>query len=371
MSATVTAASPAPQLASHAWLFSAKVDMSVFAGSAIVALLALWAGQFMGVLHDDSPEWTWVSAVLLIDVAHVYATAFRVYFDAHEFRRRQSLYVLTPVLTFAVGWAVYSESSSLFWRLLAYMAVFHFVRQQYGWISLYRSRAGERDRLGWWVDASAIYLATIYPLIHWHTNLPRNFHWFLPGDFGHIPQLIELIVRPIYWCVIVGYYVRSAVRAQRDRFWNIGKDTVVLTTAICWYVGIVTFNSDYAFTVTNVIIHGIPYFALVFVFQQRKQAEFAHSETEEPSHRRTLLFRRLTIFLATLWLLAYVEEFLWDRAVWHERSWLFGEWQLVGGQSMWVALLAVPQVTHYVLDGFIWRRRSNDGLKPIVPSNDR
>ena len=27
-----------------------------------------------------------------------------------------------------------------------------------------------------------------------------------------------------------------------------------------------------------------------------------------------------------------------------------------------VPLLAVPQLTHYVLDGFIWRRRGNEGV---------
>ncbi len=359
------------------WLFSPKVDVAVFGGSAAVAMLALWVGDLLGVLHADSPEWTWISAILLIDVAHVYATTFRVYFDVTEFRRRRSLYLMTPLLCFAIGVAVYSESSDLFWRLLAYMAVFHFVRQQYGWVALYRSKAREDDRFGWWVDASAIYLASVYPLIHWHAYQPRNFHWFLPGDFGHIPGIIESIARPVYWCVMVGYFTRAAVRAYRDQSWNLGKDLVVLTTAICWYVGIISFNSDYAFTVTNVIIHGVPYFAIVFVFQQHQLGVSGESRSHtgtsqnEPHAKstdssRAVLLRRFTIFMATLWLFAYIEELLWDRAVWDERSWLFGDWHPGGPQSFWVPLLAVPQVTHYVLDGFIWRRRSNDGLKPLT-----
>ena len=40
----------------------------------------------------------------------------------------------------------------------------------------------------------------------------------------------------------------------------------MVTTALCWGLGIVVFNSDYAFTVTNVIIHGVPYMALVYPF---------------------------------------------------------------------------------------------------------
>jgi hypothetical protein len=53
----------------------------------------------------------------------------------------------------------------------------------------------------------------------------------------------------------------------------------------------------------------------------------------------------------------------WDRTVWQERDWFFGSsW----GASEWriviAPLLALPQITHYVLDGFIWRRKSNPGL---------
>jgi hypothetical protein len=31
-----------------------------------------------------------------------------------------------------------------------------------------------------------------------------------------------------------------------------------------------------------------------------------------------------------------------------------------------VPLLALPQLTHYVLDGYIWRRRSNPSVAELV-----
>ena len=70
------------------WLFSASVDLSVFLGSAVVSLLLLAVGWQLGILNSDSPDWTWISAILLIDVAHVWSTSFRVYFDAEESKRR-------------------------------------------------------------------------------------------------------------------------------------------------------------------------------------------------------------------------------------------------------------------------------------------
>ena len=73
-----------------------------------------------------------------------------------------------------------------------------------------------------------------------------------------------------------------------------------MTTAVCWYVGIVAFNSDYAFTVTNVIIHGVPYFALVYWYRHTRRAGEGKSSAGH--------FRGVLGFLAVLWFCAYVEE---------------------------------------------------------------
>src|SRR5215212_8778855 len=132
----VPAARPLSAASPHSrWLFSPRVDVCVFGGSALLSLVLLWVGARAGALEGDSPDWAWVPAVLLVDVAHVYATAFRVYFDKEELRRRLSLYVLAPSIALALSVALYSESEALFWRALAYLAVFHFVRQQYGWVA--------------------------------------------------------------------------------------------------------------------------------------------------------------------------------------------------------------------------------------------
>ena len=354
MSTTIQASRPAANIP---WLFSPTVDLLTFLGSALLALSLLAIGAPLGLLQDDTPDWMWVGAILMVDVAHVYATGFRVYFDPVERKRRPWLYGLTPLLAFVIGIALYSESHVWFWRILAYLAVFHFVRQQYGWIALYRSRGGERGQIGRWIDSTAIYMATIYPLIYWHANLPRNFWWFLEGDFARLPQEIASVAAPIYWISLALYAARSLYRATVKGELNPGKDVVLVTTAVCWHVGIITFNSDYAFTVTNVIIHGIPYMVLVYWYRYHDPQQ-GESAGERPARVPPIIS-----FLAAIWLLAYLEELFWDCGLWHERSWLFGSaWQLDGAEVFLVPLLAVPQITHYILDGFIWKRKSTKGL---------
>ncbi|MCE9545458.1 MAG: hypothetical protein K8T25_08065 [Planctomycetia bacterium] len=336
------------------WLFSAPLDLGAFLGSAIIALAALAYGAWAGLLTRDTPDWTWVSAVLLIDVAHVWSTAFRVYFVPRELFRRPLLYTAVPIIGYVLGVAIYSEGELLFWRALAYLAVFHFVRQQYGWVMLYRARRGETDRVGRWIDSITIYMATIYPLIYWHAHLPRGFWWFMEQDFQPLPggleRIAESIAAPIYWLALTAYALKSLLAWKRGKP-NPGKDIVVVTTALCWYLGIVALNSDYAFTVTNVIIHGIPYLVLVYWYS------ISRSPTQPTLGGR---LRFLVVFLATIWLLAYAEELFWDRGIWHERSRIFGGSLHFGPARTWIVpLLALPQWTHYVLDGFIWRRKSN------------
>jgi len=104
--------------------------------------------------------------------------------------------------------------------------------------------------------------------------------------------------------------------------------------------------------VTNVVIHGVPYLVLVYWYASLRR------EQAVGSYR--IVARGPIAFLLTLWLMAYMEEMFWDRGVWHERGWLFGSgWNLESLKLWFVPLLALPQLTHYVLDGFIWRRKNN------------
>ena len=98
-------------------------------------------------------------------------------------------------------------------------------------------------------------------------------------------------------------------------------------------------------------------------------AKFQPGRSADPSavavERRPKL--RWLRFVGVLWLLAYAEELLWDCGLWHDRSWLFGPaWNIGDWDQVLVPLLAVPQITHYVLDGFIWRRRSNQDVGEVL-----
>jgi hypothetical protein len=367
MSALPVAVSEAPYAPrkASAWLVSRGWDLFVFGGSAALAFLLLLLGRVTGALGGDTPPWAFLATVVFVDVAHVWATAYRVYLDPDERRRRPGLYTSIPVLSYVCGVLLYSVSGAFFWRVLAYVAVFHFVRQQYGWVALYRRRLGVASRLDRTLDDLAIYSATLYPLVYWHAHLPREFSWFIAGDFvPGLPAQAAAWLLPVHLAITAAYLGRQLFLVAAGRPVSWGKNLIVLTTWLTWYVGIVVFDSDYVFTVTNVLVHGIPYMAFVWVHGRARWR--GRTDGLAP------LFRPAAwpLYLAPLVLVAFSEEWLWDRMVWHDHPGLFPGPDLLpvpGALVLLVPLLAMPQATHYVLDAWIWKvRPENPELSRLV-----
>lgn len=350
------------------WLRSAGFDLVWFIAPAYLStalvLLFFAPGETPSALL---PLWLWVVCIIGIDVSHVYSTLYRTYFDPEERARYSSLLFVVPLGCWVGGAVLYGIDRRVFWSLLAYLAVFHFVRQQYGFVALY-ARSELRSRAARLLDTVAVYVATLYPLIYWHSHLPRKFDWFVPGDFFF--SLPPVVAKASFWVWVV-VLTTFALHALRQwivqRQLNMPKLLFLGGTALSWYCGIVLFNNDLPFTLTNVASHGIPYIALIWHFQERKFKRQRGEKLVE-GRRPTVtmrLFRpaAVPLFLGVLLLLAYLEEALWDGLVWRDHSALFSwAWHLPAVRdeqllAVIVPLLALPQATHYVLDAFIWRIR--------------
>lgn len=342
------------------WIFSSRLDLAVFGLPVALALALVAFGRVRGI--TVAPTWLFVLLVVGVDVAHVHATLYRVYLDGREVLRRPWLYLGTPIVTYAFFvWLHARHGSLVFWRVLAYAAVWHFVRQQVGWLALYQSRErlGRLDRA---LDALAIHLAALYPILDWHARAPRPFAWFLAGDFvTGMPAWIASAARVAWAVVLVAFAARQLQRWRAGARPSAGKALVVLGTALTWWLGIVALDDDFAFTVTNVLPHGVPYIALAIVWAQRR---FAQGEPGRATLARAILRGGAVAAYAAIVALAFAEEAVWDRAVWHDHERLFGHARALSDEALaWlVPLLALPQGVHYALDAWIWRRDGNPDL---------
>jgi hypothetical protein len=349
------------------WIASRGTDLGFIIGPAFVitALVVLFRNQI--ALTDGTPPWLWLLLIVGVDVSHVYSTIFRTYLDKEELKKRSGLYTLAPLFAWIAGVMLYSMGAMAFWRVLAYLAVFHFIRQQYGFMMIYAR--GERNRPKWTraIDQAAIYLATLFPLAWWHSHkLPIS--WFMDGDFFYVNwPALGVVAGIVFGLVMTAYVAKEVWYARRDGTVNVPKNLLLLGTALSWSVGIVIFSNDLAFTATNVIAHGIPYTALIWIYG-RNQRDMRGSAKPYISAFIAKFFnaRMIPVYVALLFALAFLEEGLWDGLVWREHFAVFGFSRYlprVNSDSIlaWlVPLLSLPQSVHYILDAFIWKHNLKD-----------
>ena len=337
------------RIGNQPWLGSPKQECLFILAPALVPVILIFLFQDYFTSQKVN-TWWWLVLVLCIDVGHVYSTLFRLYWDKSTFHRYKNHLIIIPAVAFIAGFSVHYYSTGLFWRILAYVAVYHFVRQQYGFMRLY-SRKETPNQWYRLVDTLAIYSATIYPLLYWHIHATDSLAWFVKGDFIRLDlEGYDAFFKGCYFVIMSAFAGKELYKVYRSRTFNIPKNLIVIGTYVSWYVGIVAFQGDLIFTLLNVVAHGIPYIALIWIHGEKKtKSGFAFN------------VKGLAIFVVTILIFAYAEEFFWDIFVWNDHPEIFPALissMTINGSvvlSMVVSALVLPQVTHYVLDGFIWR----------------
>ena len=80
------------------WIYSPKFDLSAIIGPPVVitAVVLIWGNKLTQI--SQTPIWLWILLVLGIDVAHVYSSLFRTYFDKDEFHRWRVSWQVAVVL---------------------------------------------------------------------------------------------------------------------------------------------------------------------------------------------------------------------------------------------------------------------------------
>lgn len=333
------------------WIHKAKTDsLFILSPPFLILAIVFFCQGWLQTLEEHYSFYTWLFFVVFIDVAHVYATLFKTYLVPSALQEQKKLLIALPVICFAIGMILFAFGSKVFWATLAYVAVFHFIRQQYGFMRLY-SRHEPKTRFNIITDNLIIYTATGYPMLYWFMSTPRNFTWFIQDEFFTYHNDALLQAAGILYYIILGLYaLKVAYSCFRYGYFNIPKNSIITGTALSWYFGIIYYNNDLVFTMLNIVSHGIPYMALIYL-----------KEIKQPQQKQQGLFYYLAswkgvfIYAAILIALAFSEEYLWEIMIWNEQfsisnTQLFENWHF-----LLIPLLVVPQFTHYILDGFIWK----------------
>lgn len=355
------------------WLVSQRFDVAILAIPLLAALASLLTLQeaWRGAL----PLWAFLFVIVAFDVTHVWATVYLTYFDREVMKKRRLLLGLTPLLSFFVAYRVHSHSPSLFWSLLAYVAIFHFVQQQWGFIALYKSRAGEKNSLDYYLDRWTLWVGAIGPVLLWHASPKRQFDWFNAGE-SFIFRLDAAFRGEIITTMAVfggAWVLRQVHVVSTGGRINVGKSLWMVCSWVSWVVGISLSTHPFVSAAFLNLFHGPQFLAIVW---HRGRHRFAkHPEATGPAVRSMFLRGRWLAFYGLLFAVAIVEETLWDGVVWRvymPKLFSLDAPRVEGAAlSVWVALLSVPQITHYYLDAWIWKLDgSNPDLLGFIRARD-
>jgi hypothetical protein len=313
------------------WVFSPGKDSLLFLGPCLFVFLVQMALKLIGIRERPLTTEELLAYSVLINLPHVYATLFRTYFSQSEWSKRPRLLLLLPLFSFALLFFLFQWSELWALRFVAYYALYHHVRQQYGWMMITSKRAGpSREQV--FLDGAMIYALCLIPLLYKHTL--DNPSWFDAGDLIALPFTLYQVGHGLLLLLFVAYGAFELFQIAKGRPLNLGKYTILLSTGLAWYYALIWAPGPLAVLMLG-LNHCLPYLYLVYTHEKKQSSScFYHSSWG------------VLAFILLLILMSGAEEFLWAREK---------QWELAWGAVLF-PLLYVPQLLHYILDGIIWRR---------------
>ena len=189
-----------------------------------------------------------------------------------------------------------------------------------------------------------VYASSIAPLLYWHAMGPFEINWFKKGDFFYFQNAsfgkgvacVFLVLFSI-WMFVLFF---DGIKNKKIR---LGAPLMSCGTALTWWTGMGIYPTDFVFSFTNVIAHGIPYMALIWIFGQRQFHSCKDLKIIKINAKNLFSFKYVWVFLSVLFGFAYLEEGLWDRFFWHEHENLFPFFQIFPTELL-LPILSVPHI---------------------------
>lgn len=278
--------------------------------------------------------------IYFLDGGHVYSTFLEVLADPQEVRKRYVWIVLLG--SFFLNLVIHLFFTDYFFYYIFYFTIYHNMRQGLGVTFLYR--LGEKrsvNTVKW-----AYYFLTMTPLILFHTRPPLfkgtlEEALFKPIELYQIfsAQSLETAFR-----VGVSIYIFGAVLIAT---YLIFQKNLKGFLAMFFYTAIYA----YAFLISGSVVksyallifsHAIPYY---FLMEKRLKI----------THKLNLIQNYAWFFLLIIFIIGGVLEY-------HQRDIV----TLMGPMdSLALALLTTPLISHFIFDAIIWKR-GNERFKAFV-----
>jgi hypothetical protein len=357
------------------WIVSPSFDLFWFFGGAIASILILAA--FLA-LRVPIVALVWVG-ILLFDGPHMAAAYSRTYLDGLEWRQRRRVLVV-PLLAFLVGplclaanLVTGSELPFLaFLGGVTFYAYFHVVRQHWGFLALYRAKAGERGQ-DVAIDRWSLYVACWTPYAWFLLTHPkaRALVYLTPEASPMFVRVVTCACAVVFLSAIAAFVSRAVKRRAAPQKVGYFLVTVALYALAYFWVGRMepvypqSSGPDQDFLLLSLVVgvfHNMQYVGLVW-FHNRNRYGTRDAQHGLARHVNASPLRYLGFafaFSLGIYLLVACSTGVYPGCQ------AFLTRPLVGaitvnqlGLSLWWGIA----LHHYYLDQKIWRIRGDDRLR--------
>lgn len=325
-------------------IFSQKMDVVAFCS--FIPIYGLYfLLQALGItLPENMPAEFFILGWTLVDGSHVYSTFYVSYIDKGVKEKLKLHLIFIPLLIYLTAFGLtYAGSQASFITILAYAAGIHFIRQEFGWMKI----ATRLDKAAptWlnWIDKFTVYGMTIFPIVYFFRASNDGF-WYQKGDIFLFPDTFSNIVIMFFWPTVIVFLVANLYHTFKTKVFNLTKFLVFINTFFGWYVAKVVVGNPYLAVWLVIFHHGLPYYLIIF-------------KTERVSQNLPIL-KSLEKLKYPAMYLSCAGFFL----IWYSFHW---EWDFISSMKKAAPILSAaiyasavtPQFTHFILDGFIWKRK--------------
>lgn len=282
--------------------------------------------------------------LLGIDGPHVWATVTRTYFDPHQRRKLGSLlWVVLPAML--VGPALVAAGAEPYFYVFAIVWLHtHIAKQHFGFVMLYKHKAGERDRLDYVLDRWFLLTSLLLPFARFVVAMTFVNLYRQPAY-----KTLDAVFLAAYGGLAAAFVARQWLRWKSGEPLNAPKLLLMATVVPLQWL---TFG--YALTtpadglvragVVLGLFHSFQYHRLMW-FHNRNH--YTDPRFEATSGLAGALARRFAYYAGAAILLNVAISYLPP--------------QLTPNPFLKAALWGIP-FTHYLLDSKIWRVRGNKEL---------
>ena len=368
-----------PQPVIHSWwadLFGLHFGPWVFA-----LLFLFFPGAIAGTSPRVALEVTmWV---LLLDWGHIFAQWFRIYSNPLESMRNRWLYPASLIILVIFFWIYLRLEQQGLATFLVYLVMFHFMKQQYGYLR-YLGRDEYRHH-PWmrWLEDSYFYLGVLTPILSWHVSLPGQLKQEVWGQ----ELWRHAWFTPLFWLSLT-FYALSALfywgmqwrLCRENRFIPLTKYLLLIMPHLGWASVSLFPEQGLTYRLLIILYHDASYFYFVWAIARRDQRL---QEGESARFFHWTSWAGLPIYVLAISLVSDVVRWLchegrnFDGLI--ERPslllWLLPEgwtklalqWANQWLQTMspenlsdvaWATFFAI-QAHHYFIDRFLWKKEKD------------